>query len=144
MIDDTQDQTVYLLLQQLLFQGKHNAQKIAEHYGLTALQANVLIILKEDEPKPMKVLSDYFMCDASTVTGLVDRMEKRGLTLRQPHPSDRRITLIALTSEGVKLREAIVAATIASQTKRLNSVLSDKERNTFQDYLKRILSAPTE
>ena len=40
-------------------------------------------------------LADTLSCDASNVTGLVDRLESRGLVRRQPSPDDRRVKVLA-------------------------------------------------
>jgi DNA-binding MarR family transcriptional regulator len=100
MKNDNSHQAVFWELLQLMYQGKHRIYEIAEEYKLTIMQASAIMILSVDEPKPMGKLSDYFMCDASTVTGLVDRLENSGLICRKSHATDRRITLIALTYAG--------------------------------------------
>lgn len=142
MKDDTSHQAVFWELLQLMYQGKHRVHEIAEQYKLTVMQANTLIVLSEDNPKPMRVLSEYFMCDASGVTGLVDRLEKNGLIIRQNHPSDRRITLISLTPEGAKLRKELADKTEAAEAERLNSVLNAAERQTLHELIRRVVDAP--
>lgn len=42
-------------------------------------------------------------CEASNLTGLVDRLEARGLVERQPHPDDRRVKCVGLTAAGEQL-----------------------------------------
>jgi DNA-binding MarR family transcriptional regulator len=90
----------------------------------------------------MRRLSDVFMCDASTITGLVDRLEARGIIHRQSQPNDRRIKLIALTPEGAALKAAIQAKTEAAESERLNHVLSPAERRTLHELLARVLASP--
>jgi DNA-binding MarR family transcriptional regulator len=139
----TDTQLVFWQLLQLMYQGKHRAYQIAEEYELTVMQSAALMLLSEDQPQAMRKFCDYFMCDASTVTGLVDRLEARSLIHRQNHPSDRRIKLIALTPEGAKLKAEISAKTEAAEAKRFNNVLSVTERATLHDLLTRVLAAPT-
>ena len=45
-------------------------------------------------------------CSRSTITGVVDTMEKKGLVKRVPHPNDRRGTLVKLTKKGKALKES--------------------------------------
>lgn len=142
MKDDTSHQAVFWELLQLMYQGKHRMHKIAEEYKLTVMQAHTLIVLSEDNPKPMRMLSEHFMCDASGVTGLVDRLEKNGLIVRQNHPSDRRITLVSLTPEGAKLKKEIADKTKAAEAARLNSVLNAAERQTLHELLRRVIDSP--
>ena len=134
------NETVFWLLTQVMFQTKHRIIEIAEAHGLTLMQSQTLIMLKANEPLPMRMLSDTFMCDASNVTGLADRLEARGLIKRQDHPTDRRIKLIALTTEGIELRDKIMAETVAAEAKRLNPVLSVAEREALHAMLVKILA----
>ena len=53
-------------------------------------------------------MARWLTCDASNVTGIVDRLEARGLVERRPDPGDRRVKMLALTDEGVALRDEIV------------------------------------
>ena len=132
--------TISWQLLQLMFQNKHRIYDIAEKYELTTMQSAALTMLKPDEPQAMRALSDYFMCDASTVTGLVDRMEARQLITRSNHPTDRRVKLLALTDEGLKIKESIMDETLRNEDERLKKILTDDERNVLQDLLTRLLN----
>ncbi|RKT03018.1 DNA-binding MarR family transcriptional regulator [Streptomyces sp. 3211.6] len=70
----------------------------AARYGLTSTQAKVLAQL--DGPVPMRGLASLLACDASNVTGIVDRLEARGLVRREPEPRDRRVKNVVATDEG--------------------------------------------
>ncbi|MFF3482191.1 MarR family winged helix-turn-helix transcriptional regulator [Streptomyces sp. NPDC002701] len=70
----------------------------AEH-ALTGAQARLLSLLSL-EPLPMRRLAQKLKCEPSNVTGIVDRLEARGLAERRPDPSDRRVKLAAATEEG--------------------------------------------
>ena len=61
----------------------------AAHHGLTSTQAKVLAQL--DGPLPMRGLAALLVCDASNVTGIVDRLEARGLVRREADTADRRV-----------------------------------------------------
>ena len=56
---------------------------------------------------PMHELANLLACDNSTVTGIVDRLEARGLVTRRAYPQDRRVKHIALTPAGTDLRECV-------------------------------------
>ncbi|MDY7227489.1 MarR family winged helix-turn-helix transcriptional regulator [Hyalangium rubrum] len=81
---------------------------IASEFELSPVQAHVLRTLAEG-PQPMSVLADYLACDASNVTGLVDRLEARGLVERRSAEHDRRVKLLALTEAGWELRQRLIA-----------------------------------
>ncbi|MEU7606189.1 MarR family transcriptional regulator [Streptomyces sp. NPDC040724] len=70
----------------------------AAHYGLTSTQARVLAQL--DGPVPMRGLATLLVCDASNVTGIVDRLEARELVRREPDPADRRVKNVVATDAG--------------------------------------------
>jgi DNA-binding MarR family transcriptional regulator len=57
----------------------------------------------------MSVLADALICDASNVTGIVDKLESRGLIVRQSAENDRRIKMLAITPKGRELRQRLCA-----------------------------------
>ncbi|RSS79103.1 MarR family winged helix-turn-helix transcriptional regulator [Streptomyces sp. WAC06614] len=70
----------------------------AAERGLTSTQAKVLAQL--NGPLPMRGLATLLVCDASNVTGIVDRLESRGLVRREPDPADRRVKNVVATDAG--------------------------------------------
>ena len=60
-----------------------------------------------DGPLPMGSVAEVLSCDASTLTGIADRLEERGLIERRVDPSDRRVKLLALTTTGRELVTSI-------------------------------------
>lgn len=69
---------------------------------VTTAQSGILFLLMNHDGQSMTDLSRVFHLDNSTVTGLIDRMEKSGLVERRPHPRDRRKLLIHITPLGVE------------------------------------------
>lgn len=141
---ETKDtQSISWMLLQLMFQSKHRLNHISEKYDMTTMQSAALRLLTKDDPKAMRFLSDYFMCDASTVTGLVDRLEAHKLIARSNHATDRRVKLIALTDEGEKVKEAILDETLQAEAERLNKILTVDERKVLRGILARLLEDET-
>ncbi|MFF4420842.1 MarR family winged helix-turn-helix transcriptional regulator [Streptomyces sp. NPDC001549] len=70
----------------------------AAQHGLTSTQARVLAQL--DGPVPMRGLATLLVCDASNVTGIVDRLEARELVRRESDPADRRVKNVVATDAG--------------------------------------------
>jgi DNA-binding MarR family transcriptional regulator len=143
MKDVKDNQSISWMLMQLMFQSKHRLNHISEMHDITTMQSAALRLLSKDEPKPMRYLSDYFMCDASTVTGLVDRLEAHDLITRSQHATDRRVKLIGLSEKGVTVKEAILEETLKAETERLDTILSSDERTTLRDILLRLLDEDT-
>jgi len=71
---------------------------------LSPIQCHVLHLLEPGRPLPMGRLAGMLGCHASNVTGLVDRLEVRGVVQRRPSADDRRIKVLDLTPEGSRLR----------------------------------------
>ncbi|MGW3118662.1 MarR family winged helix-turn-helix transcriptional regulator [Streptomyces sp. NPDC001107] len=74
-------------------------ENAAAEHSLTGAQARLLSLLSL-EPLPMRKLAQKLKCEPSNVTGIVDRLESRGLVERRPDPADRRVKLAAATQEG--------------------------------------------
>ena len=68
------------------------------------MQLHTLRILEPDREVPMSSLAGKLFCDTSNVTGIVDRLEARGLIERRPADYDRRVKLLGLTAEGERVR----------------------------------------
>lgn len=77
-------------------------------FDLTAAQGRVLHYLDPGHPVPMAELACMHSCDASNITGLVDKLEARGLIARTANPADRRVKMIAVTPAGVRLRTRLL------------------------------------
>lgn len=72
---------------------------VAREAGLTLQQAELLCQLERSTPS-FGELARLLGCDKTNVTGLVDRLERRGLVRRAPDPADRRVSRAILTDEG--------------------------------------------
>src|SRR4051794_35951207 len=70
---------------------------LAAELELSPAQCHLLQLMDPDQPMPMGQLASALSCDASNVTGLVDRMESRGLLQRRPSHEDRRVKVLTLT-----------------------------------------------
>jgi len=77
-------------------------------FGLSPIQCHVLHLIEPGEAMPMSRLADALSCDASNVTGLVDRLESRGLVQRRPAAADRRVKVLDLTPTGLRLRAELL------------------------------------
>jgi DNA-binding MarR family transcriptional regulator len=103
--------------------------------GLGFAQAHALRMLDPDEPRPMSALAERLFCDASNVTGLVDRLERRGLVERRSAEGDRRVKALTLTAAGVDLREEVMA--LMSEPPEAIASLSVADQRALRDILAR-------
>ena len=81
-----------------------------EPLHLTAGEINALACLREGEPLALRDLVDATGQRPSTLTGVVDRLERRGLVARRAHPTDRRAFHVAATAEGGRAIRRVAAA----------------------------------
>jgi MarR family transcriptional regulator, organic hydroperoxide resistance regulator len=75
---------------------------------LPPVQGHALRLLDPEQPIAMSALADALFCHASNVTGIVDRLETRGLVERQAGREDRRVKTLALTEAGKRVRSQVV------------------------------------
>ncbi|MGV9991816.1 MarR family winged helix-turn-helix transcriptional regulator [Streptomyces sp. NPDC003374] len=111
-------------------------EEAAGEHALTGAQARLLSLLSL-EPLPMRKLAQKLKCEPSNVTGIVDRLEARGLVERRSDPADRRVKVAAATEEGRRvargLREGLRFA------REPLAGLSEGERLALRDLLRRML-----
>ncbi len=72
---------------------------------LTPTQLFILSQLWESDGQQFKELAEKYGCSRSTITGVVDTMEKKKIVIRELHPSDRRSLLVKLTEKGKNLKK---------------------------------------
>ncbi|MGW0827954.1 MarR family winged helix-turn-helix transcriptional regulator [Streptomyces sp. NPDC002845] len=113
-------------------------ESAAAEHALTGAQARLLSLLSL-EPLPMRRLAQKLKCEPSNVTGIVDRLETRGLVERRPDPTDRRVKLAATTQEGRRIaRDLRDSLNFAREPL---AGLSEEERLALRDMLRRMLEA---
>lgn len=110
--------------------------RAAAAHSLTGAQARVLALLSL-EPLPMRHIARTLKCEPSNVTGIIDRLEARGLVERRPDPTDRRVKVAATTATGTRtarrLRDSLGFA------REPLAELSRAERTTLRDLLHRMV-----
>lgn len=97
------------LLVRLYLAQRAHLPPLAAELQLTPAQCHVLHLIEPDRPVPMRRLAESLSCDASNVTGLVDRLESRGLVRRRPSAGDRRVKVLVLTPTGSRVRALLIA-----------------------------------
>jgi DNA-binding MarR family transcriptional regulator len=92
------------LLVQFFFAQRAHLPLLAAELQISPAQCHLLHLIEPGRPLPMGQLAETLACDASNVTGLVDRLESRGLVRRRPSAADRRVKVLVLTPTGSRLR----------------------------------------
>ena len=112
----------------------------AAAFDLSVAQAKALRHVAAAGPGPMRDLACRLRCDASNVTGIIDRLERRGLVERRASPSDRRIKSLVATRKGDEVARALWIEVRARALTLMH--LSDDERAMLVSLLRRADPAP--
>jgi MarR family transcriptional regulator, organic hydroperoxide resistance regulator len=113
--------------------GKPRFVAIGQELDLSPPQGHALRLLVT--PRPMGELARLMHCDSSNITGIVDRLEERGMVERRPAEQDRRVKLIALTPRGDEIRERLGRA--MAQPPQALEELPRADQETLRDILRR-------
>jgi DNA-binding MarR family transcriptional regulator len=122
---------------ELFVQQKPRHIALAAEFDLSPMQAFALRHLEPGTPLAMSDLAEALHCDASNVTGIVDRLEARGLIARRGADHDRRVKMLVVTAKGAELRERLLAR-IAEPPPAIAS-LSVADQRSLRDILRRAL-----
>jgi DNA-binding MarR family transcriptional regulator len=104
-------------------------------FDLTPAQGRLLQYLDPEHPTPMAELACKHSCDASNITGLVDRLEARGLIERTSSAQDRRLKMIAVTPAGAELRQRLLDR--LAEPPAFISALTESEQRKLRDLLRK-------
>ena len=141
MKDIQESENLYWMLLQVAFMAKHGLMKLAEKHDLTVMQLYTLCSMTPREPIPMNTISCMLFCDASNVTGIVDRLLSQGYIAREEKPEDRRVKMITLTLRGEKLRRELLETLSAYELSEFQR-LSTTKRDELKALLSLILQSP--
>jgi MarR family transcriptional regulator, lower aerobic nicotinate degradation pathway regulator len=104
-------------------------------YGITPVQYAAMQTVHDCPELDQRSLSRAIGFDTSTIGGVIDRLEKRGVMRRNASPDDRRVRLLTLTAEGEALLDEVRPAMLRAQARMLEP-LPASERENFMAMLK--------
>jgi len=107
--------------------------------GVTAAQSGALYYLLDNDGCLLGALSQALKLDKSAITGLVDRLEKKGLVQRRTTPTDRRAINIYLTRKGRAAAEKCLHVT-REYNSAIKDGLSHEEIECFSRILQMVIS----
>lgn len=82
-------------------------KKDMQSYGLNPTEFTVMEVLYSKGEQPIQIIGNKVLLASSSITYVIDQLEKKGLVERQVNEIDRRVTLVSLTEEGNKLMKDI-------------------------------------
>lgn len=137
----TEQNDLYWMLLQVAIRAKHGLMKLAENHDLTVVQLHALGVMNPGERVPMNRLSCVLLCDASNVTGIVDRLLAGDYIERKENPDDRRVKMISLTPQGEALRAQFLTELHDYELPEF-ALLTTEQRDSLNKILKVILQPP--
>ena len=114
-----------------------------EAQGVTPVQYAALQTVHNTPGIDQRTLAGAIGFDTSTIAGVVDRLESRGLLQRSASPDDRRVRRLALTAAGHTLLAALVPAMQRAQ-QRMLAPLPKAERSEFMRMLRVLVTSNNE
>ena len=125
-------------LVQMSFQVQAILTRVGAEHDASVIQMRLVGVLRDRE-LGMLELARYLTLDKSSMTGLVDRAERRGLVQRKSTPEDGRAVRVSITPHGLQM-----ASEIANQIEReinlLVADLNDTERTSLVAILSRLIT----
>ena len=119
------------LLMKFFFAQREHLPSSGAEFDLSPIQCHVLHLIEPGRPVPMGRLAETLSCDASNITGLVDRLESRGLVERRPSADDRRVKVLQLTPTGSRLRAQLLRR-ISGRSHPLSRLSLDERRTLLK------------
>ncbi len=110
-----------------------------EHLKLTPFHWIVLCCLWEEDGLPTSSIGEKLKQVGGTLTGVIDRMEERGLVRRERNMEDRRVWRIWLTDEGKKL-ETVLPPIVEDIREQAMEGFSDGDRHLFSQLLNKAVA----
>ncbi len=111
-----------------------------EPHGLTPVQYSALQGVVNDPGVDQRTLAGAIGFDTSTIGSVIDRLESRGLVLRNTSPFDKRVRLLTLTDDGRALLAEVVPAMRRAQSRMLEP-LPEADRAEFMRMLRTLVVA---
>ena len=127
------------LLEDLIVATKAKFMGLAREFELAPPQLYALRALEPDSPLPMSELAGCLHLDNSTVTGIVDRLEERGLVERRTAAHDRRVKMLVVTDAGAEVRARVMERW--AQVPTPLTKLTEDDQVALRDILRRALAS---
>jgi MarR family transcriptional regulator, organic hydroperoxide resistance regulator len=125
------------LMHELMMSMRGRFLAIASELDLSPPQLGALKALEPGRPLAMSELAGILHCDNSNVTGIIDRLEDRGLVERRSAEHDRRVKMLVVTPAGAELRQRLVER--MSQPPPPLAALSADDQRALRDIMRRAL-----
>ncbi|MBV4418015.1 MarR family transcriptional regulator [Clostridium tyrobutyricum] len=125
----------------LLTKAQHNVFQYLktnlEVLDVTPVQYGILKCLWTEDSQTPKQIADILGLDGSTITGILDRMEKKKFLKRTENPQDRRTIKVVITDEGSRLQKP-VEEVVNKVNQYMLEIFTEKDQKKFKEFLRLI------
>ena len=118
---------------------RRNYDRQLKEFGLTPCQFEVLMTLWEEENILLSELGRRVSRDGPTITGVIDRMERKMLVKRKRDSNDRRVVKVVLTAKSNGMKEQL-SVTKQQILDRITENLTSKEINQLEALLLKMIN----
>jgi DNA-binding MarR family transcriptional regulator len=112
-------------------------QTVGQLLGVNVTDMKCLDIITLNRSASPTELAEHTGLSTGATTAMIDRLENAGLVVRRPHPTDRRVTIVVLSEEGIRKLPAMFAS-LAKAMDALVSTYSEKELRVLADFFAKV------
>ncbi|MGG0670026.1 MarR family winged helix-turn-helix transcriptional regulator [Sporosarcina koreensis] len=128
---------IFIVLSRALQEIKKRAEEDVKCLGLNLTEFSVLELIYNKGDQPIQKIGEKVLIASSSITYVVDKLEKKKLIERKPCPKDRRITYAAITLEGYELMSDVFPKHKAAM-KEICGGLNAQEKELLIEQLKKL------
>lgn len=127
----------FIVLSRALQSIKKRVEEDIKCLGLNPTEFSVLELIYSKGNQPIQKIGEKILIASSSITYVVDKLEKKKLIERKPCPKDRRITYAAITNEGTELMNEVFPKHRAAM-KEICGGLDSTEKEDLIEQLKKL------
>ncbi|MFH5836888.1 MarR family winged helix-turn-helix transcriptional regulator [Proteiniclasticum sp. C24MP] len=136
-LDEALSLKLFVVLTRALDSVRKSIEKEIRSYGLNPTEFAVLELLYNKGEQTVQKIGEKVLIASSSITYVVDKLEKKNLILRTPNPEDRRITQVSITEKGKALMDDIFPGH-AKAVQRILEGLTMEEKEEMISQLKKL------
>ncbi len=132
--DEETSLKLFIVLTRALDSVKKSIEKDIRSYGLNPTEFAVLELIYNKGEQPIQRIGEKVLIASSSITYVVDKLEKKNLLLRTPSPEDRRIIYASITDEGRKMMDEIFPV----HSKQIQKILGGLDESEKKDVIEKL------
>lgn len=136
-LDEELSLKLFVVLTRALDAVKKSIERDIRTYGMNPTEFAVLELIYNKGEQTVQKIGEKVLIASSSITYVVDKLEKKELLLRTPSPEDRRITLVSITEDGRRMMDEIFPSHSRS-VQRILGGLDSEEKSLIIGQLKKL------